>query len=69
MKTVIPIPPIITPKYPIDFVFSLTEIKIIIRVASIFTSFIFSQIYTKFTYIRKSNLYFTLTFHRICFNN
>lgn len=45
MKTVIPIPPIITPKYPIDFVFSLTEIKIIIRVASIFTSFIFSQIY------------------------
>lgn len=27
MKAVIPIPPIITPKYPIDFVFSLTEIK------------------------------------------
>lgn len=29
MKAVTPIPPIITPKYPADFVFSLTEIRTI----------------------------------------
>lgn len=49
MKAVIPIPLIITPRYPIDFVFSLTVIKTIFRVVLVFMLYV--SIYTYEIYL------------------